>query len=156
MRSAFWLSIVTTALSAQTLTIRPVQTSPGAEFQVEISIASPPGKAPAIVKWDTIFPAQLVDLVSKGAEAGKAAKDTGKSIACNQQKPYSYTCVLFGGQKLIADGVIATIRFKVHADAQPGKTAIRVQKIDAATVDAKSFTMPDAEAPLEIRIAPSR
>jgi hypothetical protein len=156
MRSAFWLFIVTTAASAQTLTIRPVQTSPGSEFQVEISIASPAGKAPAILKWDTIFPAQLLDVVGGGPEVGKAGKDSGKVIACAMQKPYSYTCVLFGGQKLIADGVIATIRFKVHADAQPGKTAIRVQKIDAATVDAKSFTMPDAEAPLEIRVAPSR
>jgi hypothetical protein len=142
---------IATAASAQTLTIRPVQTSPGAEFQVEISIASPPGKAPAILKWETIFPAQLVDLVSNGAETGRAAKDSGKSIACNQQKPYSYTCIVFGGKSPFADGVIATIRFKVHADAPPGKTAIRVQKIDAATVDAKPFTLDDAEGPLEIR-----
>ena len=154
MRSVVWL--IATAACAQTLTIRPVQTSPGAEFQVEISIASPAGKAPPILKWDTIFPAQLVDLVSNGAEAGKAAKDSGKSIACNRQKPYSYTCILFGGQKPIANGIIATIRFKVHADAPPGKTTVRVQKVDAATMDAKPFTMPDAEAPLEIRIAPSR
>jgi Cohesin domain len=142
------LFIFVTAASAQTLTIRPVQTSPGSEFQVEISIASPAARAPAILKWDTVFPAQLLDVVGTGPETGK---DSGKSIACAMQKPYSYTCVLFGGMKPIADGVIATIRFKVHADAPPGKTAIRVQKIDAATVDAKSFTMPDAEAPLEIR-----
>jgi len=144
-----WL--IATAASAQTLTIRPVRISPGAEFQLEISIASPAGKAAAILKWDTIFPAQLLDVVGSGPEAGKAGKDSGKAIACAMQKPYSYTCVLFGGMKPIADGVIATIRFKVHADAPSGKTAIRVQKIDAATVDAKSFTMPDAEGPVEIQ-----
>jgi hypothetical protein len=151
MRSVVWLFIGTIAGSAQTLTIAPVHTSPGAEFQVEISLTSPAGKAPPILKWDTIFPAQLLDVVGSGPEAGNAGKDSGKSIACAMQKPYSYTCVLFGGEKPIENGVIATIRFKVHADVPPGKIAIRVQKIESATVDFKRFNLDDAEGSVEIR-----
>ena len=114
-------------------------------------MASPAGKAPSILKWDTIFPAQLLDVVGNGPEAGKAGKDSGKSIACAMQKPYSYTCVLFGGEKPIQDGVIATIRFKVHADVPPGKITIRVQKAEAASSDFKRFNPDDAEGSVEIR-----
>jgi hypothetical protein len=151
MRSVVWLFMGAMAGSAQTLTIAPVQTSPGAEFQVEISMTSPAGKALPILKWDTIFPAQLLDVVGGGPETGKAGKDSDKTIACAMQKPYSYTCVLYGGVKPIENGVIATIRFKGHADVPPGKITIRVQKIEAATADYKRFNLDDAEGSVEIR-----
>jgi len=151
MKALVWLFVGTIAVSAQTLTIARVQTSRGAEFQVEISMASPSGKAPTILKWDTIFPAQLLDVVGSGPEVGRAGKDSGKSIACTMQKPYSYTCILFGGLKPVENGVIAIIRFKAHADVAPGKMMIRTQKADAAMLDSKRFNLDDAEGSVEIR-----
>ena len=114
-------------------------------------MTSPAGKAPPILKWDTIFPAQLLDVMGNGPQTGKAGTDSGKSVSCAMQKPYSYTCILFGGLKPIPNGVIATIRFKVHMDAQPGKTAIRIQNIEAASEDLKRFNLDNSEGSVEIR-----
>jgi hypothetical protein len=136
--------------SAQQLIIAPVRAGRGDEVRVDISIVSPVGKAPLILKWETIFPAQLVDVIGNGLELGKAAKDSDKSISCAMQKPYSYTCILFGGVKPLGNGVIATLHFKLHSDARPGVTAVRVQNTDAAGEDFKRFVLNDAQGSLEI------
>jgi hypothetical protein len=151
MRSLLCLLIVSTAGSSQELKVSSVHAAPGGEVGIEISLESPAGIAPVTLKWDTLFPVQLVDPVGDGLELGKAAKDSGKSISCAMQKPYSYTCILFGGLKPIGSGVIAALRLKVHMDARPGATPVRVQKSEAAGADFKQFLMKDAEGSIDIR-----
>jgi hypothetical protein len=102
------------------------------------------------LKWETVFPSQLLDVLGNGLELGKAAKDADKSITCAMQKPYSYTCILFGGLKPFNNGVIATLRVKVHADARPGVTAVRVQNSEGAGDDSKRFLLKDAEGSVDI------
>jgi hypothetical protein len=151
MRSILWFLTISMAGSAQDLKVSPAHTSPGNEVRVEISIESPAGTAPVVLKWETIFPAQLMDPVGDAPELGKAAKDPGKSISCAMQKPYSYTCILFGGLKPLDNGVIVTLRFKVHQDARPGGTTVRVQKAEGVAGDFKRFPLKDVEASVDIR-----
>lgn len=151
MRSVFWLLMIPIAGSAQELRVSPVHASPGNEFQLDVSIESPVTRSPSVLKWEMTFPAQLMDPVGDAPELGKAAKDSGKSIACNLQKPYSYICILYGGLKPLDNGVIATLRFKVHKDAAPGATAVRVQKAEGVAGDYKQFVLKDAEGPVDIQ-----
>jgi len=139
------------AATAQDLKVSPVQASPGDEVRVEISIESPAGKAPSTLKWETVFPAQLMDLVGDAPELGKAAKDSDKAIACAKPKPYSFTCILYGGLKRLDNGVIATIHFKVHKDARLGETKVTVQKAEGVAGDLKQFSLKDAEGSVDIR-----
>jgi hypothetical protein len=66
------------------------------------------------------------------------------------QKPYSYTCILFGGLKPLNNGVIATLRIKLHADARPGVTAVRLQNSEAAGEDFKRIVLKNVEGSVDI------
>ncbi len=151
MRSILCVLLISTAGSAQELTVAPAHGAPGDEVRIDISIESPAGKAPVILKWETVFPSQLLDVLGDGLDLGTAAKDSGKSITCAMQKPYSYTCILFGGLKSLNNGVIATLRVKLHTDARPGVTGVRVQNTEAAGEDLKRFILKNAEGPVDIR-----
>lgn len=151
MRSILWLLTVSLAASAQDLKVSAVHASPGDEIRVDISIESPAGKGPSTLKWETVFPAQLMDPVGDAPELGKAAKDTDKAIACAKSKPYSITCILYGGLKRLDNGVIATVRFKVHKDARVGETKVTVQKAEGVAGDLKQFDLKVAEGSIDIR-----
>jgi hypothetical protein len=150
MRSILFL-LVSAAGSAQILSVASVHAVPGEEVRVDISIESPPGKAPLTLKWDTVFPIQLLDLIGDSLEPGKAAKDSDKSITCVKPKPYAYTCIMFGAPKPLANGVIATLHFKLHPDARPGTATVKVQNGEAVAGDLKVFPLKDAVGSLDIR-----
>jgi hypothetical protein len=151
MRSILWLLTISTAAWAQDLRVSPVHGSPNDEIRIEISLASPAGRAPSTLKWETVFPAQIMDLVGDAPELGKAAKETDKAIACAKPKPYTITCILYGGQKRLDNGVIATLHFKVHKDARLGETKVTVQKAEGVAGDLKQFVLKDAEGSVDIR-----
>jgi hypothetical protein len=98
-----------------------------------------------------VFPAQLMDMGSDLPEIGSAAKDSGKSLQCTSRKPYSYFCVLSGGQKPIADGPIAVFHFRIRTAASSGATRLRIQKAEATMEDSKEETLNSTEATVIIR-----
>ena len=151
MRLTLWLLSIAAVVSGQELSISPVDAAPGNEVRVEISIQSTPGKAPVALQWEMIFPVQLLDPEGDGPEIAQAAKASGKTVACAMNKPYSYTCVLFGGQQPIANGSIVAIRFKIRSDARLGPTAIRIEKAEAATGGLVRSALKDAEGTVTIR-----
>jgi hypothetical protein len=146
-----WLLLIgLPAMFAQDLRVLSVGGAPGEAVALVVSLNSPAGKAPAVLQWEMIFPAELVDPEGNGPEIGAAARDSGKSVTCAVRKPYSLFCVLAGGQKPIANGSIAIFHFRIRANARAGKSAFKIQAAEAATLDLREIALKDAEAILTV------
>ncbi len=150
MRLAWVLLSGLSAVLGQDLSIPPVAGAPGERVTMEVSLNSPAGKQPVALQWETVFPAGLLELEGSGAEAGPAAKDSGKSVTCAARKAYSVVCVLAGGQKPIPNGTIAIFHFEIRADARAGTSAFTIQGAEAATVDVQEIPLKNAEGALTI------
>jgi hypothetical protein len=92
-----------------------------------------------------------MDIDSNATEIGSAAKDSGKSLQCTARKPYSYLCVLSGGQNPIADGPIAIFHFRIRTTAESGTIRLRVERAEATTADSKQETLNETESTVIIR-----
>jgi hypothetical protein len=146
-----WLfSFGTLALYGQSLRVSSIAGSPGETIEVEISLDAPAGKAPAALKWETVFPAQLIEMEGDGPSPGGAAKESGKSLTCTTTKSYSYVCNLAGGDKPVENGLIATFRFKIRGEARIGAATITVEHGEAVSGDAAQMTLTDAEGLITI------
>ncbi len=77
--------------------------------------------------------------------------DSGKSLQCTARKPYSYVCILSGGQNPVANGPIAIFHFKIRTTAEAGTAAVRIEIVQTATVDSKELTLDNAEGTITIR-----
>jgi hypothetical protein len=130
----------------QTSDVSSVTKAPGDKLTLEISAHSQPGRAPVALKWEVVFPAQLMAFEGDATETGGAAKDSGKSLQCTARNTYSLSCTLSGGQKTIGNGLIATFHFKILTTAGARKTTLRIQKGAATTVDSKVLTLNDTQA----------
>jgi hypothetical protein len=146
-----WLMLGCAAACGQAPAVSSVTKAPGDPVQLELSLASQPGKAPVAVRWDVIFPAQLMGLEGDGPDKGSAAVESGKSLVCTQLKPYAYSCNLEGGAKPIADGSVAVFHFRIAKTAAPGSTTLRIEKIVATTPDAKVQSLVNTESIVVIR-----
>lgn len=124
--------------------------APGDQVSIELSIESPPGRELAALEWKVVVPAQLLELVGDGPETGRAAADSGKLVRCSTQKRYLYSCVLAGSQKPIGSGPVAVFHFKIHTDVQPRTTALRMENVEALTVDRRPAILNSAEATVTI------
>ena len=133
----------------QALHVSSVSGSPAEKISVEIFLSSPVKESPDTLKWETIFPAQLLVVVGS-PEAGSAAKESGKSLTCELRETYSCVCILAGGQKPIANGLIARFAFEIRADAHPGTANIRISKVEAVTKELKTLVVSGGDGKLEI------
>ena len=136
--------------AGQALHVSSVSGSHGDKIVIEISLVSTVRESPETLKWETIFPAQLLEAVSS-PEAGGAAKDAGKTLTCTQREPYLYVCILAGGQKPIANGLIAKFPFRIRADAHPGTANVRTSRVEAVTKDLKTVKLSGSDGQLEVR-----
>ena len=118
---------------------------------LEISAASQQGKAPVALKWEVVFPAQLMELEGGGPEIGSTAMKAGKSLQCTARTPYAYVCTLSGGQKPVADGTIAIYHFRIRAKAKAGITSLRIERAESTTMDSRKWTLNNTEAIVIIR-----
>jgi hypothetical protein len=127
-----------------------VTKAPGDMVTLRIFANSQPAKAPAGLKWELIFPAQLMDLDGK-AEIGDSATDSNKSLQCTLAKSYRYSCILSGGKGPIADGQIAMFRFRIRTTAERGKTSLRIERAVAIAADGKEEPLTGTESIIVIR-----
>jgi hypothetical protein len=148
--STVWLLFGSLALYGQSLRVSSVAGAPGETIAMEISLDAPAGKAPASLKWETVFPAQLLQVEGNGPSPSTAAKESGKSLTCAPPKAYSYVCILAGGQKPVGNGPIATFRFRIQPGARFGAAAITVEHGQAVSGDAAQLTLTDAEGLITI------
>jgi hypothetical protein len=135
----------------QTSRVSSVTKAPGEQVTLKIFADSQPGRAPIALKWEVVFPAQLMDLETDAPELGSAAMDSGKSIQCSARKPYSYVCILSGGQKPIANGPVAIYHFKIRTTAEARTTTLRIENAEATTADSKKWALNDTEATVIIQ-----
>ena len=124
--------------------------APDDKIRLEISLDSGTTRAPIGLKWEVVFPAQVLELQGDGPEIGGAATDSGKSLRCTARKPYAYTCTLSGGQKPIANGSIAICHFKIRTTAKAATVVVRIENAEAVTVDSKEPTLENAEGTVTI------
>ncbi len=134
----------------QSLRVSSIAGSPGETIAVEISLDAPAGKEPASLKWETVFPAQLLQAEGSGPSPGGVAKESGKSLTCATPKAYSYLCILAGGQRPVENGLIATFRFKIRGEARIGAATITVEHGEAVSADAAPLPLTDAEGLITI------
>jgi hypothetical protein len=130
---------------SQTPHVSSVTKAPGEMVTLEISADSQPSRAPVALKWEVVFPAQLMEMEGGVPELGSAAMDSGKSIHCAPRKSYAYVCTLSGGQKPIGNGLIAIYHFKIVTTAAAGTTNITIEKAESTTADSKKWTLNDTE-----------
>jgi hypothetical protein len=150
MRLAFLVVGCLPALG-QTPRVSSVTKAPGEKVTLEISADSQPSRAPVALKWEVVFPAQLMDMETDATEIGSAALQSGKSLTCTPRKPYVYVCILSGGQNPIANGQIAIYHFKIRTTAEPRTTAIRIERPEATMKDSKKWSLNNTEAIVIIR-----
>lgn len=149
LRASFAFALACLPSSGQALHVSSGSGSPGEKVVIEIALVSSVAEAPDTVKWETIFPAQLLEILGE-PEVGRAAKESGKSLTCTQRESYSYICILAGGQKPIVDGPIARFVFGIRPDAHPGTVSIRSTGVEAVTKDLKRVNLNGSDGKLEI------
>jgi hypothetical protein len=130
--------------------VSSVTKAPGEKVTLELFADSQKGRAPVTLRWEVVFPAQVMEM-GDPPETGSAAMDSGKSLQCNLQKAYSYVCVLAGGQKPIASGQIAIFHFKIRTTAGAGTTALRIERAVATAADSKEVFLNSTESMVVIR-----
>jgi hypothetical protein len=135
----------------QTSHVSSVTKAPGEKVTLDILAYSQPARAPVALKWEVVFPAQLMEMDGDAPEIGKAATDSGKSLQCTARKPYRYVCILSGGQNPIADGSIAIFHFGARTSAEARTTTLRIESAESTTVDSKKWTLNNTEAIVLIR-----
>jgi hypothetical protein len=131
--------------------VSSVTKAPGEKVTLDISVNSQHGGAPVAVRWEVIFPAQVMELEGDAPEIGSAALDSGKSLQCAMRNPYSYVCVLSGGQKPIANGLIAIFHFRIRTTAEAVTTTLRTERAVATAVDSKETFLDNTESIVIIR-----
>jgi len=133
------------------LHVSPASGVRGEKVRLEISLGAGTARAPSALKWELIFPAQLLEPEGGGPEPGSAAINSGKSLECTARKPYSYTCSLSGGQNPTANGPIAIFHFKIRPTAEAGTSAVRLENAEGVTVDSKEQRLDNAEGAVTVR-----
>lgn len=139
------------SVQAQTLRIGSVSGSSGDGVELSVLMDSPSALIPSVVKWELIFPAQLLEIDGGGPEAGSVARQFGKSLTCRLRQSYAFVCILVGGQQPIRNGPIATFRFKIRDGARTGSSVVRIDQVEAATKDLQPLKFSGSEGRIEIR-----
>lgn len=139
--------------SAQVLSISTITAVRGTPSGVEISLASPPDKAPVALQWEIEAPARFMN--SALPQPGDALKKAGKSITCSgkwKKAPVSYTylCIAAGGKQSIGDGVIAVLPVTVPADAKAGTMPVKIEKAHAVLSDLKKVSIKNAQGAVTV------
>jgi hypothetical protein len=135
----------------QTSNVSAVTKAPGDMVTLEISADSQPSRAPVALKWEVVFPVQLMEMEGGAPELGSASMDSAKSIQCTARRPYAFVCTLSGGPKPIGNGLIARYHFKIRATAAAGTTTLKIEKAVATTVDSKVASLNDTEVTVIIK-----
>jgi hypothetical protein len=129
----------------------PVTKAPGDKVTLEISADSQPTRAPVALKWEVVFPVQVMEMEAGAPQIGSAAKDSGKTLECTARTQYAYVCIVSGGQKPIGNGPVAIYHFQIRATAKAGPTSLKIQGGESTTADSKKWLLNNTEAIVVVR-----
>src|SRR5215471_8969824 len=103
---------------SQSLSIPAVTAKAGSTASFLLKLDSAPGTSPVAVQWKFSFP-RGVAVAASDILAGSAAESAKKSMTCaleNDPKQPTlaiFLCILAGGEQLIPNGTIATVRYRL-------------------------------------------
>src|SRR5579863_8714705 len=118
--ASLWL--LATPLAAQSsLSLSSVTGAPGSTVSMVLSVATPSGTAPSALEWTLGAPAASVTSFNVVPDASLQA--AGKSVNCTGTVA-SYTCVLSGGNAVLADGAVADVSMTLSSAASTSTVAL--------------------------------
>src|ERR1700722_12061840 len=88
------LGLSSLPMLAQTLRTSSASGSSGERGALDLSLDSSVGPGPSVLKWETTFPAQLLDTEGSRPEIASLPRDAGKSLICTLRQVYVYVCIL--------------------------------------------------------------
>lgn len=157
--SPFFL-FVPVALLGQTLHLSSAAASPGEHVSVELSFKSPRGEEPSALQWETTLPPALLNFLDESLPPGPTAKAAGKAVNCavktKTAEVHTMSCILYGGQEPIQDGVIAVLRLAIPLGARPGVARIRVDQGLAVSKNLKKTPLDAVESVVTIHPTSSK
>ena len=120
--------------AAQTLRISPFPKG-GKGGTLRIEMSAPDYSRPAAIQWTVVFPPGV-----SGSAGGTPA--AGKTLSCAavpaEKKLAALRCVLYGGQKTIPNGTVASIRYTVSGKP-PKANAARLREVLGASPRGKAI-----------------
>jgi len=126
------------------------RTAPGRDVVVELSITSPSGREPSALQWEISFPTVQIRLIKGSPQLGPVAQAADKLITCAPRAKTSETqtmvCLVLGGQKSIASGVVAKFSFEIQKPAPSETARVRIDRGLAVSADLKRADIPSVEA----------
>jgi len=118
--------------SAQTLEITPATIQRGSANIFRIVLRANANKSIAALQWDLVYQDGL-RIEPSGVVPGPATETSGKSVTCalrpSVEGKSALRCMLAGGVKTVATGVIAIVRVEAPRDAPKGERFVEVTEI---------------------------
>jgi len=150
-----WIACLAPALTAQTLRLSSASASRGDQITIELSLASPAGKEPLALQWETKIPVASLTPVEEQGFTGDTVLPAGKSLTCavREKTAASYTsrCILAGGLRPIPNGLVGRLRLRIPVNAPVGEAHIRVENAIAVSRDSKAVPLNPVETVVTVR-----
>ena len=142
------------ALFGQALHLSLASQQERENLALEVSLQSTSGKEPSALQWEITLPLAKLAFQNEIAAAGQAAQAAGKSVSCaikpNNGAVQTATCVVYGGQESIRDGVVAVTRLRIPGRAKAGAARITVNHGLAVYRDLRQITLNPVEVVVKI------
>jgi len=143
-------------LCGQELQVSSLVLSRGRSGSVSIKLLSPPGKAPAALQWDLVFPVGQVNIEDTAWSVGGAASAAAKQLTCvrqlrKQPETYLYKCILAGGRQTIGNGDVAVVKIDIPEGAPTGLAVLRLENVMGASSAATRLDIKPAQSTITIR-----
>jgi hypothetical protein len=115
---------------AQTVQIVPSAAPRGGAGSLLVTLIAPAGKEPVALQWKMMLGTE-VTAAKKDIVAGPAATTADKAVECapvteSGQESLTYSCILAGGRKPIANGTIFLVKYRVKQKAARQTAAVRI------------------------------
>jgi len=137
------------------LRLSTISAAPGSVASVRLELDSPAGEEPQALQWELSYPSPKLGLEDGDLVAGSVATSAGKALVCagrvESAAEYVYRCILAGGLKVVPNGAVAVINFRVRSHAEPGPATVRISNALAVTIDGKEVLLQPTEADVTIR-----
>jgi len=157
----WWLSCIVICATAstacsQSLMVRTSDsTAPGSKTHADVVLSSTGARSPLIVQWDMPIPNQHLQLDNGYPVVSESAKAAGKELHCRStwKKPPKEAllrCMVMGGQNVIPDGPIATLRFTVAPMQNAARVPLVVDNIDVLLPNMERVRGKKAESMLTV------
>jgi len=143
-------------LPAQSVAISTLSAPNGSAGTILLKLESPAGKVPAAIQWTFVFPASIT-VTGADLFAGSAAESAEKTLACapgSERQPGGetvYRCILYGGRRVILNGVLATVPYRANRDTSKASRLVKVQDVLAADAEAKPLPIANAQAEVAMK-----